>query len=536
VSPFPLFKSLLSLLPVGLTLDRLAVAQDRVIASVRARAEVASCPACQCPSRRIHSRYVRRLGDLPWQGRAGQLELQVRRFRCSGAECPRRIFTERLPAVALPRVRRTARLAEQQRRIALSAGGEAGARLASQLAMPVSGDTLLRLIRTAPLPAAATARVVGIDDWAWRRGRRYGTLIVDLERNRPVDLLPDRDAQTVGAWLKDHPGVEIVARDRAGAYADGVRSGAPEAVQVADRWHLLRNLGDALARALDRHRRDLRSAAGIAVEVLQSTQAPPEEPLATSAAPPTPERHAVRRARFDEALALHRQGWPVRRIARALGVNRQTVHGWLRSGELPIWRRQPRGSTVGLHGDHLDQRWNEGCRNAAQLWREIQEQGFRGRLRTVQRWVRRRRSEDPTLSGPDRTMGAWPTPSKRRAAWLVVADPERLDAMEQRFVDAMIATSPELGRLIRLAREFGTLVRRRQADRLDGWLVAARGSALAGFAEGLARDLAAVRAALSLPWSTGPVEGQISRLKTIKRTMCGRAGFELLRRRVLVAA
>jgi transposase len=531
-----LSKSLLSLLPAGVAVDRIAVAQDRVVVTVRARAEAAACPDCRRLSHRVHSRYVRRLGDLPWQGRAGQIDLQVRRFRCSGPACPRRIFAERLPAVAPPRVRRTARLAEAQRRIAFSAGGEAGARLASRLAMPVSGDTLLRLIRAAPPPATATPRVVGIDDWAWRRGRRYGTLVVDLERNRPVDMLPDRDAQTVGAWLKDHPGVAIVARDRAGAYADGIRSGAPGAVQVGDRWHLLCNLGDALARALDRHQRDLQAAAAIAVEAQPSTQAASEVPPASSAAPLVPDRHATRRARFDEALALHGQGWPVRRIARALGVNRQTVHGWLRSGQLPTWRQRPRGNAVDRHAEHLQQRWDEGCRNAAQLWREIRVQGFPGQLRTVQRWVRRRRSADPTAPGLSRTTGAWPTPSRYRAAWLVVADPERLKAMEQRFVDALMARSPELDHLISLAREFRTLVRCKQASRLDGWLAAARGSALAGFAEGLARDLAAVRAALSLPWSTGPVEGQISRLKTIKRTMCGRAGFELLRRRLLEAA
>ena len=344
----------------------------------------------------MHSRYVRRLGDLPWQGRISQFDLLTRRFRCCASKCPRRIFAERLPKVALPRVRRTARLAEAQHRIALTAGGEAGARLASSLAMPVSGDTLLRLIRASPLPEVPTPRVVGIDDWAWRRGQRYGTLVVDLERNRPVDLLPDRDAQTVATWLQRHPEVEIVARDRAGAYADGVRCGAPAAVQVADRFHLLRNLGDALARALDRHGRDLRAAATEAARPVQD-----KEPMPAAAFPAAaierhaPDRHAVRRARFNEALALHGQGWPVRRIARVLGADRKTIRDWLRSGEFPSWRHRPRGSSVDRHAEHLDRRWGEGCHNAAQLWREIQDQGFRGRLRTVQRWASGRRSGGP---------------------------------------------------------------------------------------------------------------------------------------------
>jgi len=327
-----LSKSLLSLLPAGLIVDRVVVDPDRITVAVRVRGAAGSCPLCRRPSRRVHSRYVRRLGDLPWQGRVGQLDLQVRRFRCPAPECPRRVFAERLPAVALPRVRRTTRLAEAQCRVAFSVGGEAGARLASRLAMPVSGDTLLRLIRTAPLPAVPTPRVIGIDDWAWRQGQRYGTLIVDLERNRPIDVLPDREAQTVRAWLSDHPGIDVVVRDRAGAYADGIRSGAPEAVQVTDRWHLLRNLGDALARVFDRHHGDLRMAADTAVERVQDTQPAPDVSSAPAAETQTPDRHGVRRDRFNEAMALHGQGWSARRIARAVGANRQTVQGWLRSG------------------------------------------------------------------------------------------------------------------------------------------------------------------------------------------------------------
>lgn len=533
---FSVSKSLLSLLPVGLAVERVTIAADRVIVAVHARAATAACPLCQRRSRRVHSRYVRRLGDLPWQGRVSRFELQVRRFRCPAPDCPRRIFAERLPAVALPRVQRTVRLADAQRRIALSTGGEGGARLACTLAMPVSGDTMLRLIRASPLPEVPTPRVIGIDDWAWRRGQRYGTLVVDLERNRPLDLLPDRDAQTVEAWLKRHPGIAVVARDRASAYADGVRCGAPDAVQVADRWHLLRNLGDALARALDRHGRDLHAAAAAVQDADVAPTAPATSSAATAELPAQADRHTVRRARFDEALALRAQGWSARRIARVVGANRQTVRGWLRSGELPTWRQQRRGSSVDRHAEHLDRRWAEGCRNAAQLWREVREQGFRGRLRTVQRWVRGRRDADSAVSNAGRTTTHWPMPSKQRASWLVVADPERLDANDECFVGALLARSPKLADLASLARRFRAMVREQQADELDGWLAAAKGSALAGFADGIRRDLDAVRAALKLPWSTGPVEGQISRLKTIKRTMCGRAGFELLRQRVLQAA
>ncbi|MCG5244145.1 transposase [Azospirillum doebereinerae] len=258
--------------------------------------------------------------------------------------------------------------------------------------MPVSGDTLLRLIRAAPLPATPTPRVIDIDDWSWRRGQRYGTIIVDLERNRPIDLLPDRHAEMVAAWLKAHPGVEVVARDRAGAYADGIRAGAPNAVQVSDRWHLLRNLGDALAGVLDRHHYDLRmaskAAAGAALEI--STAAAPSPTTAPLPAPaaelPTTDRYGVRKAWFDEVMALHRQGWPMKRIARPLGVNRQTVCAWVRAGELPVWSPRERGSAVDRHAVYLRQRWSQGCYNAVRLRQEIHRTGARSCWKVLFIW------------------------------------------------------------------------------------------------------------------------------------------------------
>lgn len=505
------------------------------------RATKAACPLCRRPSARVHSRYSRHLGDLPWQGRIGELHLQVRRFRCAAADCARSIFAEPLPTVAAPRVRRTRRLAEAQRAIALSAGGNPGARLSTRLAMPVSGDTLLRLIRAVPVAPVSTPRIIGIDDWAWRRGKRYGTIVVDLERNRPIDLLPDRQADTIAAWLKTHPGVEIVARDRAGAYADGVRQGAPSAIQAADRWHLLHNVTDALREILTGHHRDLRAAAKLAVAPVEETE---QELLLTPSdevsRPPTRREqrstalHAARHTRYEEVVALKARGWSQTRIAETLHLDRKTVRVWLRSGQPPAWRQPTKGSRLDPFLDHLRQRWDDGCHNAAQLWREIKSCGFTGQRTLVRNWARPLRQA--VRSAASMASASWAVPSRRRAAWLVIADEQEIDPTEQAFVSALIARLPELGRTITVARAFRAMVRGQRAGELDNWLLTAEGTPLAGFANGLKRDLAAVRAALFLPWSTGPVEGQISRLKTIKRTMNGRGGFDLLRHRVLEAA
>jgi transposase len=496
----------------------------------------------------MHSRYERTLGDLPCQGQPVTLRVTVRRFRCPTPLCPRRTFAERLAGIAQPLARRTCRLGDQQRQVSLALGGQAGARLAEKLAMPTSPDTLLRLVRQGdratpsppPPPPPPPPRVLAVDDWAWRRGHRYGTVLVDLERNRVVDLLPDRQAETFATWLRQHPGVAVIARDRAGAYADGARQGAPDAVQVADRWHLLRNLGDAVQALADRHGGALRRAALLAADTQAAPIAahavpPPDTPVAR---PPTQAQRtsqaafARRQARYEEAARLQADGVSLSRIAALLGAERKTVRGWLRRGHAALWSKPKRGGQLAAHAAFLDRRWAEGCRNAAQLWRELVALGFNGRPGTVRRWAGQRRATEPHPA----TAPVWQLPPRRRIAHLLMADAATLGEAERTFATRLLDAEPDLAAALAVAKRLHRVLRRDASETLTDVLAAAEGTSLAHFAAQLQRDAEAIQAALELPWTTSPAEGQINRIKMLKRTMYGRAGFDLLRARVIHAA
>lgn len=454
---------------------------------------------------------------------------------------------ERLPTVMMPLSRRTTRLTELHRHIGLALGGEGGARLAARLAIPISGDTLLRLLTTGfgSQTAKPAPRILGIDDWAWRRGHRYGTVLVDLESNNVIDLLPDREAATVGRWLQEHPGVEIVARDRSGAYADGVRQGAPDAIQVADRWHLLRNLGVAVQGLADKHHAAIaRAARHVTAEFLaraapvDTELSPARQPKPTTAEQVSAASRARRQTRYEEAARLKAAGLSITRIAEQLGTERKTVRRWLQLGHAPLWKSPQRASMLEPFVGFLTSRWDEGCHNASRLWRELVAIGFPGRPSIVHEWASARRhlgtSKDATrvTARPP----VWPAPQGYRLARLLMADASRLTAEEELFRAYLFAEEPALHVAIEWAQQFNALIRRQTNGDLDQLLVAADRTMLARFAGGLRRDAKAIRAALELPWTTSPVEGQISRLKMLKRTMYGRAGMNLLRARLLHAA
>lgn len=381
---------------VEVVLDQLKVEEDsRLVAVLRAAGERGVCPRCQWPSSREHSHYLRCLSDLPWEGMPVRIQLHVRRFFCSAPQCEQRIFTERLPNTVKRYARRTCRLSAAIEQMALALGGAAGSRLARQLGILASGCTFLRELRRQAMAAPTRGpRVLGIDDWAWRKRHRYGTILCDLERGEVIDLLPERSEESTENWLRNHPGTEIVSRDRASLYAEAATKAAPQAVQVADRWHLLHNLSEALVDAVAPHHRLL-------TEVAKSTSEEPEGPAAqvilqSNAAKPRSRLQRMRQqqnrerrlACYQAVMEQIRQGVTQSDIACRCGLGVRTVRRWIRAHGFPERKPAQRATTVDRHREYLEQRWQQGCHNATQLWRELRHQGFAGQSAIVRNWIR----------------------------------------------------------------------------------------------------------------------------------------------------
>jgi transposase len=424
----------------------------------------------------------------------------------------------------------------------MALGGEAGTRLVARLGMPVSADTILRIARRAyPTGDCEGPRILGVDDWAWRRGQRYGTILVDLETNNVVDLLPDREKDTLSGWLVDHPGVEVIARDRAGAYARGAREGAPKAQQVADRWHLLRNCSDALQNVVERRYHIIRDVgkslmAHIDTDERIRGERMKEDPLRKPMARQQQNRHQDRRALFDEVIRLNGMGWSQLAIKRELGVDLKTIRKWLKDNRPGTWERTVfTENPADAHADYARRRWLEGCRNATRLYREVCDRGYRESVKTFRQWVKVRLRDGipaPTLSRASRK-SSWRAPSSRQTVRLLTAEVDTLPPNERAFEDAISSASPDVATAADLARRFQSMICNREVAALKPWLNDAIAGPMSSFARGIRRDLEAVRAALTMPWSTGPVEGKINKLKLIKRSMYGRAGMELLRSRII---
>lgn len=477
----------------------------------------ASCPGCRCASRRVHSWYWRRAGDLPCAGRPLKLLVHVRRYFCATSGC-RATFAERFDGVLARYGRRTERTQKVLLELAHASSGEGAARIARLLGFEVSADTLLRLQRREVFIHPAPM-VIGVDEFAWRKRSNYGTLVVDLERRQPLDLLPTDTVKEFAHWLERHPPVAAIARDRDAVFARAAREVVPGALQVADRFHLVMNVMDAFRTFVLSRRWETPSkrAESPAPEATVS-----EMPL-TRAHDSTPRKRLL----WEQVQALGNEGHTIRAIARALGTHRRTVRKYLSSESPPVYRTSaPRRTKLEPYVDHLRQRWLEGVHNAARLYEEIRCRGYDGRPGVVRQVVH------PWRAGLPRKDGGRAPPSGR----LVLRWRASLTEEETTELDQYLELNSELSVAYTLKEMFRNALSSGGAARLDEWLEAAKRSGIDPFvrlAKSIRQDHSAVSAAFTSTWSTGQCEGQINRVKLLKRIGYGRARPDLLRVRVL---
>ncbi len=506
----------------------------RIWAASRARG--ASCRQCGHPSAKVHSRYERTLADAAIGGQHVVIRLRIRRFFCHHPGCEARTFAEQIPGLTTPYARRSPLARRMLEAIALALAGRAGARLSGVLGLPVGRSTLLRLVRALPDPDSSDVAVLGVDDFALRRGHVYGSVLVDMATHHPVELLADRESDTFADWLREHPGTKVICRDRAGAYADGANKGAPLAMQVADRWHLWHNLAQHIEKTVARHRGCLR-------EPEPAWPQPPPDPTVGPDLAQVSAQHAEQSAlvertqqRYAAVQTLRAKGKGIKPIMRELGLAKETVRRFYRATsveELLAKPREGRPSVLDQFKPYLHQRWNQGHTCATRLFEEIRAQGYRGSAGIVRNYLR-----------PFRQLGTTPppapTPPKLRhvTSW-ILRHPDSLDTDQQQQLKDVLARCPHLDAVANHVASFAEIMCGLHGDRLGDWIARVEADQLPdlhSFTGGLKRDLAAVVNGLTLPYSSGAVEGNVNRIKMLKRQMYGRTSFDLLRKRVLLPA
>jgi transposase len=486
----------------GFTHTQVSKTSGKVIQKAVRTSRSAVSPYCQTLSKKRHSYYVRKPQAMPCSITPVQLILRVQRYFCQNPVCIHTTFAERIPDTSRFYSRKTIHLEALLQVLAFEMSAETVARVCKRLKVQVSPDSVLSSIRKTDALQNPYVRVLGVDDWAFRKGQNYGTLLVDLEKHKTIDLLPDRTQHTLSHWLRDHPEIEIISRDRSFEYKAGIDTGAPQALQVVDRWHLLHNLQEKLQEVIPAQ-----------LKRQKTDQKKKETPS-----------YQKRRKYFDLVHYLDGKGHSQRRIARVLGISRGTVRSYLELADVPDWQtRSHAPSQLDVYRDFLRTRWDEGCRDVTLLWKELQQRGYPGQRKSVAEYLQRFCTRSPFRSN-------------RQLAWLFMKDTEGLQEEERNYLNALFVGNQKLQEIYLLVQSFRGMLAQRSPQTLDDWLAKMEScdvKKLQNFASSLRQDYEAVKAALSYDWSNGQVEGQVNRLKTIKHQMYGRANFDLLRLRIL---
>ncbi len=530
----------LLLLGEGLDLTALEMENGQFVLHVTATSSGSLCPLCAQPATRMHSRYSRVVKDLPCVGQQVQLILHVRKSFCDTAHCVRKIFVERLPHLVTPWAQMTTRLCQAIQNIGLARCGRLGARLAARLGIATSWMTIVRRVMALPTQPGEQIQCLGIDDFSFLRGRTFGTVLVNLDTHQVIDLLPDRQAETAMGWMQAHSEITHVSRDRGSEYASAASCGAPQAIQVADRFHVAKNLSEAVQELLARVLTELKAAHGTeaaparqqgggSVAVEEWRPAPGTRVNQTIST-----RRAEREARYQQVESFHQQGLSTKEIARQMAISERTVRHWLKRGVAPDTRpRRKRESDFDPYAPYVLKRWEQGKHNGTQLWQEIAAQGYPGSQRMVYRFLKTLRAQEIDASAGAQRL---PHYSSTAAVSLFMRHPDKLEKIDQENLTAFRRAAPSLETTFQLVQDFLGMMRQREGERLDAWLLQVHESQLPeleSFAHGVERDKDAVQAGLTLAINNGQVEGQVTRIKLIKRMMYGKAGFSLLRQRVL---
>jgi len=518
-----------------LDLDSIEVHEQTVIVYLHATSPTAACPQCGTAGSRVHSRYERTIADLAFGGRNLVLRLLVRKWICPEASCSRHIFAECFPELVQRYARMTDRLIKALQAVGAITNGADAAQIASSFGVHTTAKTIIRRVLQLPLPSEGSVHKVGIDEWAWKKGHRYGTILVDLEKRRVVQLLADRAVETSKAWLRKHPEIDLVSHDRGKIFREAATEGAPQAKQAVDRFHLQKNFAEALEKFFRKQERALKKATQRCTGKTRSAE---ETAVPEKVARERRARHRQRVSMHKRIWKLYRQGCHKEQIAQLVGVSSRRVYRALEQETPPPPRRRSRSSSiVDPYLSYLTSRWNQGCHNVTRLYEEIVAQGYTGTQRTLQMRLRPFRQKVARLVSKQTVI--WDKPPSPRGVALMMVRPEQHRTREQTvYLEQLIQSNEPVAVVFKLAQDFGRLLRKREGQvRLEQWKDSVRASGIAeliAFVDGLADDGEAVANGCTLTWSNGMTEGFVNKVKWIKRSSYGQAGFPLLQRRVLL--
>ena len=495
------------------------------------------CPICKTKSNRIHSKYDRGLVDLPIAGKLSKISLKARKFFCDQVECPRKVFTERFDSEIFPYQRRMARSVNLLEKLGTELGGNRGSNISEYAGIPVSPSTMLRIIRKIEVnPPLSTSGIIGIDDWAFKKGRNYGTVIVDLDQQKIIDLLPNRESTTLAEWLKKYPEITIVSRDRYGPYATGIQTGAPQAKQIADRFHLVKNLTEATKKVLQSNGKILKEAIHLYNDIVNKKQPSVENKELIEKDFTANHLNIDKQNKLEKVKELIEKNLSIQQISKVLQISRGTVRRYANLETYQLKREIKNYTNLDKYLIFIQHDSNKN-KTYKQLYEAIVQTGFNGKYsqfchRMNQNGIMNRQDANK-INSP----GIIKTWSTSRLSLLFYKEPKKEDGREDfEFLNLLFSHFPEMNQLSQFVKEFKNLFQTKQDGKLKNWIkrVSETNCGLNNFAKNIEKDYEAINNAVIPRYSNGQVEGQVNRIKNIKRMMYGRASFELLRKMILI--